>query len=326
MAQFPTSSTNRPVDPVVQSLTYALANKRDKYIAGKVLPLIPTQGQQTGTIMGLDIETLFGNVDANYRRGEGASYHESYGPKLGNTTFRCQEYGDSVPVDLNTLSRSELPADLKAVHAYQIMENLLIAREVRHANVFGTAGNWTNSATPGVKWDAAGGDPIGDLETAIETVAGYGLRPNTMVIGRQARRTLQTAPALLEFLPTTVDRNIMPGGMLRNKLADLFEIPSARIFYGDAVRNSLSPGQTITTLADVWGDWVWVGYLDTASVAFQGGVSLQPTAAACFSEFDFRMEEWDDPSRNSIKMKVAHSEDEVVIQAQLGYLVNDVTT
>lgn len=325
MAQFPTSSTSRPVDPVVQGLVYALANEQDNFIADKALPDIDTDAQQSGTIMGYGIEAFFGNIDANYRRGAGASWHESHGPKAGSATFRCQEYGDSVPMDLMALSRTQFPHDLKAAHIFQIMQNLKIAREVRVASIFSTTGNWTNSATPGTKWDADGGDPIGSIETAIETVAAYGLRPNTMILGRQARRTLQKASAILEFLPTTGDRNIMPSGMLRGKLADLFEIKPERILYGNAVRNSVSIGQTVA-MGDIWGDFVWVGYLNNAGVPFGGGVQVQPTAAARFTEKGWDIAEWDDENRNSIKARLCHSEDEVVVQAQLGYTINDVTT
>lgn len=325
MAQFPSAYTNRPVDPVVQSLTFALANKNDSFIYQNVLRPTPTQSQSTGTIMGINTETFFGDSAASYERGEGGTYSEAFGPKLTNTTFRCQEYGRMIGVDRKTLSRSELPADLRAVHNAQIMTHLRIAQEVRGATLFGTSGNWTNSNTPGNKWDAAAGDPIGDLEVAIETVAGYGLRPNTIIMGRQARRTLQKSPAFLEFLPTTGDRNIVPTGMLRGKLAELFEVQANRVFFGDAVRNTAHPGKTVT-LADIWGDWVWVGYLDVGSVAIEGGVSVQPTAAARFVEADWEMVEWEDEARNSLITRVSHSEDDVVIQAQLGYLIDNVTT
>ena len=327
MAQFPTAITNRPVDPVVQSLTFALANRNDSFIYQKVLKPTPTASQSTGTIMGINIETFFGDSAASYERGEGGTYSEAFGPKLSNTTFRCQEYGRMVGVDRKTLSRSELPADLRAVHNAQIMTHLRIAQEVRGATMFGTAANWTNSTTvaAGSKWDSAGGDPIGNLETAIETVAGYGLRPNTIIMGRQARRTLQKSPVFLEFLPTTGDRNIVPTGMLKGKLAELFEVSADRIFFGDSVRNTAHPGKTVS-LADIWGDWVWVGYLDVGSVPIEGGVSVQPTAAARFVEQDWEMVEWEDEARNSVVTRVSHSEDDVVIQAQLGYLIDDVTT
>lgn len=323
MAQYPIESNSRPVNPVVQSLAFGLAN--EMFIAGNILPDVSTDGQNGGTIMGVGLETHFGNVDASYARAEGGSYHESYGPILTNTTFRTREYSDSVPVDRRTLTRTLYPDDLQAQHLGQIMNNLLIARELRVSNLLLTAANWTNSNTLAADfWDTAAGDPVGDMQTAYETVSGFGVRPNTIVIGRQARRTLQTAPALLEFLRTDGDRNRMTRGALRSWLAGQFEISEDRIFFGDSVRNTASPGQTVT-LGDIWGDSMWFGHLNTQAVAFEGGVSMQPTAAARFVEDGWEMKQWDDENRNSIKMAAAIAEDELVIQAQIGYPIINVT-
>lgn len=325
MSQFPLDGNSRPVDPIVESLVTGYANAMGNFIAGRVLPAVPTLGQRTGTIMGADISNFFGNADADYKRAEGAAHHSDFGPKLTNQTFLTQEYAEKCGVDWVKLSRSQLPQSLQAMAIARVQNNLMIAREARLSSLLGTGGNWTNTASPGTKWDAAGGDPVGDISTAIETVGGYGVRPNTMVVSRQARITLQQSPAILEFSATTGDRNKMSESGLRAKLAALFEIDADRIYYAEGRSNSASPGQTVS-LGDIHDDYLWVGYLSTVSVPFEGGVELQPTAAARFEEFDWQMLQWDDPDRKSLYTGISHSEQMKVVQAQLGYPLTNVTT
>ena len=146
-----------------------------------------------------------------------------------------------------------------------------------------------------------------------------------MVVSRQARRTLQQSPAILEFSATTGDRNKMTTSGLKAKLAALFEMEIENIFYAEGRRNTASPGQT-PVLADVHDDYLWVGYLGTASVPFEGGVNLQPTAAARFQEFDFEEREWDDDDTKTLWTGISYSEQMKVVQAQLGYPITNVTT
>jgi hypothetical protein len=334
MAQYPIESRFRPTNPVLQDIVSGLANDPGKFVAQAVLPAIDVAGESSGTIMTLAAGDMFGNPDADFARALGATAHESRGVELGNTTYRVAEYAAMVPADWKQLSRAQLPAqvELKSLLLAKLMADLFIAQEVRMAELFlanaaGTpaTGTWTLNTTPATKWDAATSDPLSDIELGVESVAGFGLDANTMLIGRGARRSLQKNDSFLEFLPVNSDRGFMESSAVKARLASLYGVPADRIFYLDAQRNTASPGQT-PVLANIGDDEMWIGHISGSGVQLAGGVTLQPTAAARFVEQEFKVEEWDDPARNSVWQKVSHAEVAQVVTASLGYLIHTTNT
>lgn len=326
MAFLPTNSTNRPVDPVVVSLTYGLANPESNYIVPSALPPTDTNGQKTGTIMGFGDAAFFGDPTALYDREPGGDIKEAVGPSLTNVTFRCRQYSNKTKIPEEKLRDTELgggdPNLLKAGYIAQVVNNLRIAQEARLAAALSA---WSVSATPANKWDTATGDPIRDLETGFETVAGNGPRVNMMVVGRQARRTLKTSPAVLEFLKTTENRNILTDDGLKNLLSSWYGIPVSGIHYADGRYNSAAPGQTVT-LADLYGDWIWLGVAGNQGFMAGGEVNLQPCAIARLESKPMTFEEWWDPSVKSWYYSALHEETLKTVQSALGYLIDNVTT
>lgn len=329
MAQHPIESRFRPVDPILQGIVSGIANDPGKFMTSRILPGIDVGGESSGTIMTLANSDLFGDFDANYKRQLGATAHEAKGPELGNLSYRVQEYAAMITADLKQLSRSQLPqqVELKSLLLTKLMNDLMIAQERRMGTFFNTAATWT-SADPGTKWDVAGSDPLSDIEVAVETVAGAtGSDPDTMVISRTARRLLQKNDTFLEFLPLNSDRGFMEADAVKSRLSGLFGVAVDRIFYVDARYNSVSADISGTnTLLDCMPDGLWVGKLNTTGVQLDGGVTLQPTAAARFVEHDFEVSEWDDPARNSVWQKVAHSEQIRTVTPALGYLISNTDT
>lgn len=325
MAQFPIESRFRPVDPVLQGIVSGIANDPGKFMAQRILPSVSTGGESSGTIMTLADTDLFGDPDAKYERALGATAHEISGVKLGNTTYRVQEYAAMVPADLKQLSRSQLPqqVELKSLLLARLMHDLLIAQERRMSTLFSSSTTWTNNTDPTTSWNAAGSDPLADINTAVESVAANGVDANTAIIGRGARQSLQTNDTFLEFLPLNSDRGFIEADAVKARISSLFGIPVERIFYVDGRYNSASQGQS-ASLTNIMDDEMWIGHISTQSVPFGGGVTLQPTAAARFVEQEFMVEEWDDPARNSVWQKVCHSEQMLQITAGLGHLIYNI--
>lgn len=329
MAQYPIESRLRPVNPVLQDIVSGIANDPGKFVAQRALRAVDVAGESSGTILTLADTDLFGDPDANFARGLGATAFESMGVQLGNTTYRVQEYAAMVPADYKQLSRAQLPqqVELKSLLLAKLMHDLMIAQERRFSTLFSASATWTNNAQGGgagfTSWNAAGSDPLTDINNAVESVAANGVDPNTIIIGRGARQSLQTNDTFLEFLPLNSDRGFMEADAVRARLSSLFGVPADRIFYVDARFNQNSPGQAVS-LANIMDDEVWVGHLEASGVQMGGGVTLQPTAAARFVEQDYTVEEWDDPARNSVWQKVSHSEVMQQITDGLGYLIYDI--
>lgn len=326
MAFQPTSSTNRPVNPVVVDLTYGLGNPEDRYITERAFPAIDVGKDFTGTIMGFGSGTFFGDPKARYERAPGSIAHEATGPTLANVTYACQQYSEFCKIPREVLERTELaggdPAKLQAGYMSQVFNDLRIAQDYRLSTALAA---WSVSATPANKWDVAAGNPIADIQTAVETVAGYGPDPDIMVIGRQARRTLQTSPAILDFLKTTEDRNFLNVPALSGLLSSWFGIPSERIFYANARYATSAQGQALT-LGDVFGDWVWVGKTGRMGFNIAGGVNIEPCALARMVHKPFEWVEWDENNDNTLRVRGFHEEVLKTIQSELGYLIDNVTT
>lgn len=327
MANFPQSSDLRPVAPVIDTLAQAYINT-EPYIAGDVLPTTPTSGMKAGTYFTINQETFFGDPDQDFERAPKSDYAMWEGPQLGSGTFTCRERGEIGTVDHAQEEESDLPAkfSLRAITLAGLYERQLIAREVRTAALMFTTGNWTNNVTlTGVnQWSDDSSDPLGRIQTAWNTVRGYGVAPNTVIMGQGTMNTLRNHPALLGYLGHHGPHHLLDANAFAGILAQHFGIPAGRVFIGGAVRNTVSSGQTVT-MGDVWGDNFWIGYLaPKGGVVARSGVGLPITAAARMSQYDWISEQWDDPLRRQTLMRKRAAETEVVTQALLGYLIYDV--
>lgn len=101
-------------------------------------------------------------------------------------------------------------------------------------------------------WDNASSNPIVDVRTAIRTVHGNtGLRPNKMLIGREAWDTLLDNDAILARIEGGATTAI-PAMVMRALIASLFELDA--IFVMDSVVNTggqENPASPITTRANL---------------------------------------------------------------------------
>jgi len=348
---FPLDSSKRPANPVLRGVLLGLVNADESFIQNRVLPIAPTtadvlagaEGYWTGVMRAYQDHTLFGDPNAREEVAPLEDVPTSIGAQLTSVSFRCREYARDALIPTSDIAKlNDTPSNSMAINAMsaylsKVITEMMILRERRVAELFFTASNWTNNTTPGTKWDLATSDPIGDIETAVETVAGYGRMPNVCILGRQAYRTLRQSNPFLEFRSTDSDRSIMNAGRVGEVLRQDFGIQHT--FVGRAVYNT---DQTYTesglSLSDIWGDNMWIGYLPMGNDGMpssvgtpmgDGEVVVTPSAVARIVGKEWSTSELPEgayAAKRARAVRVEHWEDLLVAQDFLGYLLTDVTT
>lgn len=324
---FPTSSTIRPVSPVLQGLLLGFFNEDESYIADKVFPTL-NGVEKTGTLTNVAKASGFGDVTDSLLRGYKSKYHRNLGPQLGSATWNCEEYGDESLVDLQMLADANVGMDLEFVESQVALENVRVWKERRAADLLFNTTTFTQNVTlaGADKWSTSTADPMDDFDTGVQTIhTAIGKRPNTAIFGYQAIHTALKSPALLSYRPTTDDRNMLTLEQIQGMLKTFFRIDN--VFVGDAFYNTANQGQT-ASLSPIWGDMVWIGYMDYSRPAAQLGANkaaFRASAAMRFVQQDLTSEEYEDPSVRSKVIRHREIQDELVTNASSAYIINDVT-
>lgn len=319
----PTRADLRGVDPVVRQLFGGLLNIDTQFIADMVAPPVEVE-ETTGTLYTLD--GMFGDPTHDLRRAPGSGYHLNKGFGTSTSTYVCERIGDEAIIDNDDLQDNQIPADLEALHLVNLWHNIMIRKERDVANVLFTASNWTNSTTlsGANQWSDPNSDPVGDIITAINTLRQYGRRANTIVFGAEAWNTFSQNAAVLNFLSANSDRNLMTRDEGSSWFSEKFGL--RRFFIGDAVYNTAAPGLT-QSLSDIWGDNVWIGYIDdgAGAVVRGGNVTLRPSAVAHFIRDPLVREENEDFDNDGRKLRLKYKQYVGAFQADLGYQISDVS-
>lgn len=161
--------------------------------------------------------------------------------------------------------------------------------------------------------DYANSDPIGDLDTAIGKLI---IRPNTLVIGRQAWDKLKRHPKLIKALHGPLNDD---GFATAAQLAKLFELD--QVLVGETWINSAKMGQT-ATLSRIWGPHAALLWLAPNLKSPQGAPTFGFTA-----QYGTRLSGNERDSsigmRGGYRVRVGESVAEVIACPDLGFLIQD---
>ncbi len=279
-----------------------------EYIAAKVFPAIPVQ-----KISG----KYFIYTKADWLRDEAALRAPGtrgavggYGLSLG--TYACLEYsfGQKVPDEISDNADSPLAPLTDATRF--CTEKVLLKQEVDvAADVFGSS-VWSGSATPSVLWSNDTSDPLGDIETAVNSVAGTIFRePNTSVVGRGLWRYLKNHPDVVDRIKYSAGPN-SPAVVTVNAIAALAGVD--QLLVGTAGKDSGYEGGT-STLAYVWGNHMFVGYTT------QRASLLEPSAGYILNYQSRIIERFREEIEHSTFIRAMQQWDSNVVAADAGYLI-----
>jgi hypothetical protein len=229
----------------------AVGYRNEDYVLGGIAPTVGVTNESDSYYIWTKGE-VFADQAQIVRPGARAP-RSGIGLTTATYTTNCYKWAWPVPDRILANADQAVKAEIGSTRA--VMDKLLLSKERVISTLLVTTGNWTTTAAiaAGSEWDTAGGgDPIGDVETAVTTVQGLiGRQPNTIAMSWPVYRALR-APSVL---------------------AEVFDIP--RVFIVKARYNSAVEGATVV-MADVMTDTVWVGYVSpTPSI-------MEPSAAYVF--------------------------------------------
>jgi hypothetical protein len=143
-----------------------------------------------------------------------------------------------------------------------VTDQILKRQELDVINELFANGHWSSSATPSPLWSDDTSDPLGDIETGINTVEkAIGRVPNVGVIGRGLWRYLKNHPDVLERLKYG-GNTANPAYVTAEGIAALVGLE--KLLVARSIYDTAAEGKT-STLAYMAGDSMWVGYVAAAA-------------------------------------------------------------
>ena len=239
------------IDPLLTNISVAYKNA--EYVAEQVLPVLPSK-KVSGKYYKYDKANLR-PVDS--LRGMGTESKEvGFGVEI-STPYVCLDHAlkEIVPDELK--DQAETPMNPEVDAAENVTEKLLIEKELALATYMQNESYLTNYTTlSGVsQWsDYENSNPIGDIETGIESVRSKILHgANTLVLGQQTWNKLKHHPDLIERIKYSGF-----GKMSLQALADLLDLE--KVIVASAGYVGTNEGQA-EVLSYIWGKHAWLVYV-----------------------------------------------------------------
>lgn len=254
------------VDPVLTGVVQSYQN--EELIADRVFPRIgPLLPRQTFKWTKFDFGQMITVPNTKVGRKGTPDLVEFNGT---DQTSATEDYGlqDVVPAD--DINQAPAGYNPEAFAAQNVMNLVLLDREVRAAGIAFNAANYAaanKTVLSGTsQWSHASSTPIIDIENARVSMLA---KPNKMVIGLGAYSKLRTNPSVLQAISISgTDK----GMATKQALQDLFEIEE--IIVGSAWLNIAKPGQT-AVMQRAWGKHALLFHQSKLSKSIESG--QQPT-------------------------------------------------
>ncbi len=295
------------VDAVLTNISIAYRN--NKLIGTQVLPIVPVKKES-------DKFYRFGKerfrTPETLRAPKTRSKQSSW--TVTTDTYSCDEHALHDLIDDREYQNADTPIAIETTTVETLTDQLLLAQEkriaalVQDATQYATSNKVTLSGTS--QWSAAStATPVKDVDDAKKALLDVGVRPNAMAISDAVFRALKQCTDIRDRIKYT-SKDIVTIDLLK----DLFEIEN--IFVGEARYDSATEGQT-ASLAPVWNDNVWIGYINPRPAL------RDMSFGYTFQARDFEVRRWRDEGAHSNVFEPSHVVDEKIVAADAGYLIVD---
>lgn len=309
----PTHPAQQHVDAALS--TFATAYSNTGFLADRLCPIVPVEKRSDRffTRSRRDVSQIVNDAIGP----KGAANTASYDVSTDNYSVEDRALKDYVTDSL--IRNADAPLDPRELAVQNIMQRLMLAREYRVATLLTTGGNYAaaNTSSPANVWsDATDGDPVGDINTAIATIAYSGDESSLVAwCSREVWNTLRKHPQLLALKGTTT------GQVSRAEFAEYFEL--SELLVSDVRRDTANPGQT-ASYSRLWGTSSF-GIVRVPSVL--QGADISAFAVTFRMQPGMTVRRWDEPGigiGGSEAVQVEFSDDEKAVQNDLGYLYTSV--
>jgi Phage major capsid protein E len=232
---------NRPLT----NISIAYMQSAEGFVADKVFPNVPV-AKQSDTFWTYD--RSYWNRDEMELRADAT---ESAGGhyKLGDDNYFCPVYAFHHDIGDQRRSNSDAPLQPDREATELVSSKAMLKREILWAAGFFTTSVWSvdkegvssgETGTQFRQYNDADSTPIEDMRAAVTAqMLLTGIKPNTMVLGRQVLDALYDHPDIID----RVKYGQTPGQIAQitlNDLASVFKIP--RIFVMEAIQNTAAEG------------------------------------------------------------------------------------
>lgn len=285
------------------------------WIADKILKPLPV-AKESDVYYKYSLKEVI-SIPHQTLRGDGAEANE-VSWSVSTASYNCEEYALKDIVTDRARKNADAPLELDGDTTRYLTNLIMLDREKRVADaVFNgtTFTSYTATLTGNDQFSSLNtSDPAGVAETARESVMKNALQmPNTVIVGYEVHKYLIQHPQVLDRIKGGATKNNM--ATIRDaQLAEFFDVDN--YYVGRAVYNGNNIGQTASA-SYVWGDYMMFAYI--APSPPRKGVTL----GATLRSRGFQTKKWREEKRNGDMIEVGMIDDEVIITAGAGYLVQD---
>lgn len=167
------------VDAILTNMSIAYMQDQDHFVAGKVFPTVPVQKQSDKFFTYTQDDFFRDSVELRADGTESAG--TGYG--LSTDSYSALVYALHKDIGDQVRANSDAPLSPDQDATRFLTQQMLLAQEIDWASNYFTTSVWGTDVTPGTLWSASSGsDPIGDVQTGINTIlSNTGYLPNTFV-------------------------------------------------------------------------------------------------------------------------------------------------
>ena len=317
-------ATQRP--DLASFLEFDLESERNGYVATDVMPVVNV-ASQAGNFGIIPIEQLLQSRET--KRAPGAGYARG-NFTFDDTTYATEEHGAEEPVDDRESQMYAEYFDAEQVSTARAFSAVLRNAEERVADAIFNTTTWTGaSLTTAVtnEWDdATNAVPLTDVEAAVQQIYdNSGLWANALIINRKVFRNLRNCDQIIDRINSAgAGSPSKATDVTTQMLSEVFDLDN--IIVAGTSKNSATEGQAATP------EQIWSGeYAMVCKVATSGDMR-EPCVGRTFhwsqdgSSIGGTVESYRDETVRGDVIRVRHDVDEVVLYAQAGHLLSNITT
>lgn len=301
-------------DQPLTQISIAAFNADDAFVAQKAFPRVPVKKESDKYYI-YTKSYLFRSKTEVRAAGAPVALRDY---KVSTATYTAEEYAVGMMIPDRIKDNADDPLQPLNDGAKILAHDMKMFIENNWASTALVTGAWTSESTQSGtdQWDDyTNSDPVGDVDTAKETVNGLtGVMESemSMICGLQVWNKLKRHPQLIAAIGGGATGVTV---LNKSQVAEIFGLKS--IMVAEAVRNTNNEGNSTQTLSRIVGKLAWIGYV-TASpslMAPSGGYFFSKTVAENYRYYAQR--------RRSEVIELSSLFDFKITMADAGYLYID---
>lgn len=230
------------VSAPLTNISIAHVQDESKFVASQVFPIVPVPKQSDLYFQYSQADFLRSGMQLRAPGTEtvGAGYG------LSTASYSCNVFGLHKDVADQVRANADAPLDMDKDASKFLTQQFLIKRDADFAAThFQTNNTWTGSSaangvdvTPSILWNAAGANPIRDIEDELDSIeAKTGYRGNTVVMGVSAMAAFRNSADVVDRVKYT-----QKGVVTEDMLAGLLGVD--RVVVARGIQNTAAQGAT----------------------------------------------------------------------------------